>query len=265
MSNFAVCHVTKYSGSNNALGRHIDRDCEPENVENNLTKNNFDLVKPGGTLNQDINSRIEQAYTGKRAIRSDAVKSVGVILSGSHEQMKKIESEGELKKWAFESFQHIAERFGAENIVRATVHMDEKTPHMHLHFVPLTSDGRLSAKELINRKSLKELQVSYGERMEQFGLTRGIEGSKRKHVTTQQYYRYVNQNELDADKILKSKNAREIVGTVLRAAQEQKQSKEQNLENQPKSNKQNYYERRVSEANKKRRESESDRSPKLGR
>lgn len=33
--------------------------------------------------------------------------------------------------------------------------MDEKTPHLHLCFVPLTADRRLSAKEIIgNRKTL---------------------------------------------------------------------------------------------------------------
>lgn len=30
--------------------------------------------------------------------------------------------------------------------------MDEKTPHMHLSFVPLTDDGRLSAKDIVGNK-----------------------------------------------------------------------------------------------------------------
>ena len=37
-------------------------------------------------------------------------------------------------------------------IISAVVHMDEKTPHMHLCFVPLTEDGRISAKDIMGNK-----------------------------------------------------------------------------------------------------------------
>ncbi|MCD7847028.1 MAG: plasmid recombination protein [Oscillospiraceae bacterium] len=48
----------------------------------------------------------------------------------------------------------------------ATVHMDEKTPHIHLSFVPLTEDGRLSAKEIVgNKKKLTEWQDRFWEHM----------------------------------------------------------------------------------------------------
>ena len=39
-----------------------------------------------------------------------------------------------------------------DTIISAVVHMDEKTPHMHLCFVPLTEDKRLSAKEIVGNK-----------------------------------------------------------------------------------------------------------------
>ena len=46
-----------------------------------------------------------------------------------------------------------------DTIISAVVHMDEKTPHMHLSFVPLTEDGRLSAKEIVgNKKKLIKWQ-----------------------------------------------------------------------------------------------------------
>ena len=46
------------------------------------------------------------------------------------------------------------------------VHMDEKTPHMHLSFVPLTADGRLSAKEIVgNKKKLTQWQDKFWEHM----------------------------------------------------------------------------------------------------
>lgn len=44
--------------------------------------------------------------------------------------------------------------------------MDEKTPHMHLCFVPLTEDGRLCAKEILgNKKKLTLWQDSFWSHM----------------------------------------------------------------------------------------------------
>ena len=56
----------------------------------------------------------------------------------------------------------LIDRVGRENIVSAMVHMDEKTPHLHLVFVPLTKDNRLCAKEIIgNRANLTKWQDDF--------------------------------------------------------------------------------------------------------
>lgn len=53
----------------------------------------------------------------------------------------------------FEEALHFLEQHQSkETIISAVVHMDEKTPHMHLCFVPLTEDGRLSAKDIMGNK-----------------------------------------------------------------------------------------------------------------
>ncbi len=53
-----------------------------------------------------------------------------------------------------------------KTIISAVVHMDEKTPHMHLCFVPLTEDKRLSAKEIVgNKKKLTQWQDRFWEHM----------------------------------------------------------------------------------------------------
>lgn len=246
MNKFTVCHITKYNASHvesGALGRHIDRSHTPANVNQERSTLNFELTQTHGSLRQDIEKRISEGYTSKRKIRANTVRSVGFILSGSHEQMKSIESQGNIKKWAFESYRYIAEQFGEENIVRAIVHMDEKTPHMHLQLVPITTDGRLSAKELLTKEKLQEIQDTYAERMRQFGLERGITGSKRKHITTKQFYRYVNENELDATKLLSHTNAKELVGKALELAQSE--DKEKNKSKQVNTQKKNYYERKI--------------------
>ena len=68
------------------------------------------------------------------------------------------------------------ERIRRKNIVRFTVHRDEKTMHIHAVTVPITQDGRLSAKEIMgNRKEMQNRQDRYADHMKNFGLERGKE------------------------------------------------------------------------------------------
>ena len=74
-----------------------------------------------------------------------------------------------------------------DTFLSAVVHMDEKTPHLHLCFVPLTADGRLSAKEIIgNRKNLVRWQDKFWQHMvKQYPeLERGESASQtgREHI-----------------------------------------------------------------------------------
>jgi hypothetical protein len=56
----------------------------------------------------------------------------------------------------------LCRQIGKQNIISAVVHMDEKTPHLHLTFVPLTEDKRLSAKYILgNRTSLSKWQDDF--------------------------------------------------------------------------------------------------------
>ena len=75
--------------------------------------------------------------------------------------------------------------------------MDEKTPHLHLTFVPLTEDNRLCAKEIIgNRANLTKWQDDFHAYMvEKYpDLERGESASKtgRKHIPTRLFKQAVN-------------------------------------------------------------------------
>lgn len=75
------------------------------------------------------------------------------------------------------------ERYGEENVLNGTVHMDEATPHMHLGIIPVTKDGRLSAKTLFTPAELKSLQTDFARLVgAKYGLERGKEGSEAKHL-----------------------------------------------------------------------------------
>jgi hypothetical protein len=92
--------------------------------------------------------------------------------------------------------QFVHERFGLQNTVRFSLHMDEHTPHLHMVVVPMTKDGRLSAKEVLGGpKEMKQLQSDYAEAMKPFGLSRGLENSPAKHTDIREFYAMVNQPE----------------------------------------------------------------------
>ena len=94
------------------------------------------------------------------------------------------------------SYNWLCDRFGKENVIADTVHLDEKTDHMHVVIVPLTKDGRLSAKEVLGGpKKMQELQDDFYKKVSsRFGLDRGERADlqdenrkKKKHIPMMEY------------------------------------------------------------------------------
>lgn len=207
---FAVLHIEKgTAGKAGGLGSHIDRTKKVLNADPKLSEKNlfyhlgengkvyvYDTFKNRRSLQERIDRRIQEGYKGKTAIRKDAVTHLNIVLTGSHEEMKAIGKDPEkLTQWMNENFRFICERFGSRNVVDFTLHMDERTPHIHCVVVPLTRNGRLSAKEVMgDRRKLSELQDSYGKAMQaKFGLQRGIKGSTATHDSVREYYARINE------------------------------------------------------------------------
>jgi hypothetical protein len=148
-----------------------------KDIDFNRTKLNYDLHNKHDIVYIDeINKKIKERYTGKKAIRKDAVLNVECLITSDPEFFKTIGSE-ETKRYFKEAYEFVKAEFGKENIVYANVHMDETTPHMHLGFTPITSDGRLSAKEWLDgKKKLTELQDNFFRYITSkgFDLDRGV-------------------------------------------------------------------------------------------
>lgn len=85
-------------------------------------------------------------------------------------------------------------RHGTKNVIAATIHMDETTPHLVVYVVPLTPDGRLSAKDFVGGPAkLSKLQTDFHSSVGScFGLARGQLGSKATHQTVSQFYQAMN-------------------------------------------------------------------------
>ena len=206
---YAVYHTEKGKASGGGIGHHIDRTlgreysyshADPERKNLNRV---FQVYKgrENTPLHDAISERIAEGYKGKRKIRNDAVRYLNHVLTGSHEDMKEIfKDKDKSQKWLNENYKFACQEFGHENIVRFTLHLDEKTPHIHCVTVPLTEDGKLSAKEIMgNKKVLRERQDKYADMMKSFGLDRGIGGTGIKHETQQQYYKRIEDAKKEAE------------------------------------------------------------------
>lgn len=198
MAQYAILRFEKHKGTPaRALESHHERQKEKyasnPDIDTSRSKYNFHIVKPEGRYYHFIQKRIEEA--GCRT-RKDSTRFVDTLITASPEFFK-----GKSPKTIQVFFQRagdfLIERVGRENIISAVVHMDEKTPHLHLTFVPLTEDNRLCAKEIIgNRKNLTKWQDDFFAYMvEKYpDLERGESASKtgRKHIPTRLFKQAVN-------------------------------------------------------------------------
>ena len=178
------------AGSIASCERHNERRKEAyksnPDIDMERSKLNYHLVNPPRyTYKKEINRMVKEAGC---KVRRDSVMMVETLITASPEFMNSLPPE-EQKKYFTMALDFIAERVGRQNILSAVVHMDEKTPHMHLCFVPITPDNRLSAKAFLgNQKSLSQWQSDYHERMSSRWdeLERGQSSMEtgRKHIPT---------------------------------------------------------------------------------
>lgn len=139
---------------------------------------------------ETIQNRIDELLLVK-AVRKDAVRMCGLIVTSDKTFFDGLTPE-ETRRFFEESKAFLTEFVGAENVVSAMVHMDEKTPHMHFFHVPVTQDGRLNANKIYTRQSLRKLQSELPAYLQSrgFAIERGVEqtpGSAKKHLDTREF------------------------------------------------------------------------------
>ena len=170
-------------GSVAASMQHCYRERETHNADQERTPDNQHL---GAKSTDEAMGKLRALLPEKR--RKDAVLAVEYVMTASPEWFAKATPEQE-KAFFEQSLQWLADKYGADRIVTASIHRDESTPHLSAFVVPLTHDKRLSAKEFIgSRDKMRADQTSYAGYVADLGLERGIEGSKATHQTIQQHY-----------------------------------------------------------------------------
>lgn len=164
---YAILRFAKYKGPEiGHIEAHNERTKERyasnPDVDTNRSHLNFHLVTPERKYRAEAEKQIAEA--GCRT-RSDSVRMVEVLVTASPEFFKG-KKQAEVKAYFTEALKFIEEHQPKDTIISAVVHMDEKTPHMHLCFVPLTEDKRLSAKDIVgNKKKLTWWQDEFWKYM----------------------------------------------------------------------------------------------------
>ncbi|PKF12784.1 MobV family relaxase, partial [Macrococcoides caseolyticum] len=166
---YSIIRVAKVKTGTNTTGiqKHVQREnnnYENEDIDHSKTYLNYDLVNANKqNFNNLIDEKIEQNYTGKRKIRTDAIKHIDGLITSDNDFFDNQTPE-DTKQFFEYAKEFLEQEYGKDNLLYATVHMDEKTPHMHYGVVPITDDGRLSAKEVVgNKKALTEFQDRFNE------------------------------------------------------------------------------------------------------
>ncbi|MBM2574653.1 plasmid recombination protein, partial [Pseudomonas aeruginosa] len=178
MAAYAIMRCKKLAtmGSVAAALQHCYRERETPNADAERTPDNEHRA---ATSTDAAMGRLRELLPEKR--RKDAVLAVEYVMTASPEWWAKATPQQQAA--FFDQAQGwLAAKYGADRIVTASIHRDEATPHLSAFVVPLTQDGRLSAKEFIGgRDKMRADQTSFAEAVRDLGLERGIEGSRATH------------------------------------------------------------------------------------
>ena len=197
---YSIVRLQKFtSGSVRGIQSHDRRERDPHtnpDIDKARTAENYALVECLG-YNQAVKDKI-QTLENKRTVRKDAVVMCQLLVTSDSKFFESLTPEKE-NAFFIQALDFIADRYGHKNILSATIHKDEKTPHMHVNFVPI-KDGRLSAKAIFgDRKELQSLQTDFHRAVgEVWGLERGqSRGDKRRYQDVATIKRTTAQAELE--------------------------------------------------------------------
>ncbi|HBC8966611.1 TPA: plasmid recombination protein [Escherichia coli] len=185
MAAYAIMRCKKLAKMGNVAAslKHAYRERETPNADASRTPDNEHWAAKS---TDEAMGRLREMLPEKR--RKDAVLAVEYVMTASPDWWKSASQE---QQAAFFDRAHkwLANKYGADRIITASIHRDETSPHMTAFVVPLTQDGRLSAKEFIgNKAQMTRDQTTFAASVADLGLQRGIEGSKARHTRIQAFY-----------------------------------------------------------------------------
>lgn len=212
---YAILRTAKLKTAGNIGGAsmHNTRALEEQGSNADPARAGLNRYSKNKNANDAVKARIDEIYqgTGKKP-RKNAVPAIEVLVTASpdfFEQFapgwEKGKSQDKIGVWGQAQIEFIKKEFaGKVNIAQWALHLDESTPHMHFIVVP-EKEGKLNCREYLGgRDKLGKLQDRYAAEMGKFGLERGLEGSKARHVPPKQNNASVARDSAEAFKRLEA-------------------------------------------------------------
>ena len=187
---FAILRTTKLKdwGNISASLQHTFRERLTPNADENRTGLNAHI---GGNNSEQILQKIKDGLPDK--YRADCVKCVEYLITASPEWFAQANDQERLQ-YFHTAQEWLKERHGADNVKYVGIHVDETTPHLVAYVVPIDGRGKLNCKAFLGgREKLSKMQSDFAERVQKFGLKRGVEGSKAKHQRVKRFYGHLEQ------------------------------------------------------------------------
>src|SRR5699024_3214543 len=151
---YAVCRMQKVKSAGlkgmQCYNQRERKSRTNEDIDHERTRENYEM-KNDKNIDYDERGKeiIESQRRDTRKTRKDPVLVNELLVTSERDFFEQLDP-GEQKRFFEESYKLFSERYGKQNIVYATVHNDEQTPHMHLGVVPMR-DGNLQGKNVFNR------------------------------------------------------------------------------------------------------------------
>lgn len=163
----------------------------------------------------DTNKKIQEYFEKNQvAIKSDSVLAVDLILTtspefwGEWQKNGKITKEGQKKldEWVPVQLDFLKKKFGEKSVKLAILHLDEKTPHIHIIVTPeetktLKYKNQYGSQEKIttslnanrwNPAFWKKFLTEYANFNKRFGLKRPIENSTAKKIPIKEFEQLIS-------------------------------------------------------------------------
>lgn len=218
---YCIMRVEKVKGGKAHINSLEKEHCRTTDDEEAMREKNPDIDWEQTEFNYAIKNPWGHNYAGDRGrawndvideqltlhgitkTRKDAVKMLDGLYTASPEWFESASIEEQ--EAYFRDCVDFHERYFGK-VISARVHLDEATPHLQVVSIPITSDDRLSAKEIIgNRSKMSQRQTNFWSEVGQkYGLERGEikePGQARQHENLASYKRKQEQEKLRSTEV----------------------------------------------------------------
>lgn len=192
----AIIRAAKQKGGSVAAsGKHNDRTRETPNADKEKEKDNQVLIGDERNVREIVTEIIDE-HGGRP--RSDSVEAVELVMTASREFFTDGQEEiipQKVDAFVERGLVFLNDKSNLGICAKAVLHVDERTPHIQAHMVPIDPNGKLNCKYFLGgRAKMVALQDKYYEVMKPLGLERGERGSRATHTAIQKFYGAITKN-----------------------------------------------------------------------